>query len=165
LKPLTNHQRFVIKEQKMIVQKSIHINSSKEDIWLFLTDPEKIKQWCTTFKEFRYTSEEKSGPGTSFYVEEKVDGPLPLMQIDFSATEWVENEGISFSQVSESLLKSYSQEWKIDPHNSGSKFTFKEEIQMPFGFIGRILEAVAKGSSEATVEKMLTRLKDLVETK
>jgi hypothetical protein len=47
--------------------------------------------------------------------------------------------------------------------DSGATFSFREEIIMPWGMIGRIVESLAKGISEKTVEEMLTTLKRLVE--
>lgn len=148
----------------MIVEDSIHINESKEKIWPYLTAPEKILQWCITFKKFEYTGEKREGIGTTFYIEEKAAGPMPVSKLDFKSTEWVENEVISFSKISEGGFPKYIQEWKIAPENSGSKFTFKEEIELPFGFVGRIIESFAKGMSESSVEQMLLKLKNLVES-
>ena len=148
----------------MIIEDSVHINESKDKIWPYMTDPQKILQWCITFIKFEYTSEQREGIGTTFYVEEKAAGPMPVSKLDFKSTEWIENEVISFSKISEGGPPKYIQEWKIAPENSGSKFTFKEEIIYPFGFVGRIIESFAKGISESTVEKMLYQLKKLVES-
>ena len=149
----------------MIIENSIHINESKEKIWPYMTDPQKILQWCITFKKFEYTSEQREGIGTTFYVEEKAAGPMPVSKLDFKSTEWIENEVIIFSKISEGGPPKYIQEWKIAPENSGSKFTFKEEIEMPYGFVGRIIESFAKGIPKSSVEKMLFQLKNLVESK
>ena len=148
----------------MIIENFIHINESKEKIWPYMTDPQKILQWCITFNKFEYTSEQREGIGTTFYVEEKAAGPMPVSKLDFKLTEWIQNEVISFSKISEGGPPKYIQEWKIAQENSGSKFTFKEEIIMPFGFVGRIIESFAKGISESSVEKMLFQLKNYVES-
>ena len=148
----------------MIIENFIHINESKEKIWPYMTDPQKILQWCITFNKFEYTSEQREGIGTTFYVEEKAAGPMPVSKLDFKLTEWIQNEVISFSKISEGGPPKYIQEWKIATENSGSKFTFKEEIIMPFGFVGRIIESFAKGISESSVEKMLFQLKNYVES-
>ena len=148
----------------MIIENFIHINESKEKIWPYMTDPQKILQWCITFNKFEYTSEQREGIGTTFYVEEKAAGPMPVSKLDFKLTEWIQNEVISFSKISEGGPPKYIQEWKIAQENSGSKFTFKEEIIMPYGFVGRIIESFAKGMSESSVEKMLFQLKNYVES-
>lgn len=145
----------------MQVKKSININAPAERIWPYLIDPEKIIQWCITFREFEYTSKQHSGVGTPIFIEEKATGPV--MKMDFSVTEWTENEVVAIRKVSGSMPKNYEQRWQIEAQNGESKFTFFEEIQMPWGFIGKLLESVAQGTSEKTVDKMLQVLKDKVE--
>ena len=61
------------------------------------------------------------------------------------------------------MPKHYEQRWQIKAHNGESEFTFFEEIQMPWGFIGKLIENVGQGSSEKTVDEMLKILKDKVE--
>lgn len=148
----------------MIIEDSIMINGPKEKIWPYMTDPQKILQWCITFKKFEYTGEQRQGVGTTFHVEEKAAGPLPVSRLDFESTGWKENALVSFTKISQGGPTKYTQEWKITPENSGSRFTFKEEIDMPFGFVGKIIESFAKGVSESSVEKMLLLLKDAVES-
>lgn len=145
----------------MKVKKSIEINAPAERIWPYLTDPEKIMQWCITFRDFRYTSDQHAGVGTPIFIEEKAAGPV--MQMDFSVAEWTENEVVVLRKVSGNMPKNYEQRWHIEAQNGESKFTFSEEIQMPWGFIGRLIESVGQGSSEKTVDEMLKILKKLVE--
>ena len=72
----------------MKVQRPIEIAAPPEKIWPFMVEPEKILKWCITFRKFEYTSEQRSGEGTTFYIEEKA-GPTPLMKLNFTVTEWV----------------------------------------------------------------------------
>ncbi|MCK5096780.1 MAG: SRPBCC family protein, partial [Desulfobacteraceae bacterium] len=60
----------------MKVEKSIEISAAPEKIWPFLVDPAKIVMWFDTYKKCEYTSEKHSGVGTTYYIEEKVPGPL-----------------------------------------------------------------------------------------
>ena len=145
----------------MQVKKSIEIKAPAERIWPYLIDPEKIMQWCITFREFEYTGEQDSGVGTAIFIEEKAAGPV--MKMDFSVTEWEENEVVTLKKVSGSMPKSYQQRWHIQPQNGDSEFTFFEEIQMPWGFIGKLIESFGQGASERTVDEMLQILKRLVE--
>ena len=145
----------------MKVQRSIEIAVPPEKIWPFLVEPEKILQWCITFKKFEYTGEQRGGAGTTFYVEEKAGGPL--MKLNFKVTEWVENERLAFSMTSGTGVRSYEQRWTLEATPSGSAFTFAEQVGLPFGVIGRLIGAVVKRSSEARVKEMLTKLKGLAE--
>ena len=145
----------------MKVHKSIEIAAPPEKIWPFLVDPDKILKWCITFLKFEYTSEQHSGVGTTFYLEEKAGGPL--MKLNFKITEWVENEKVTFSMTSGNFVKGYDQSWTIQAIPSGSSFTFKEEVVLPYGVLGKIMGFVAGRGSEATVGKMLPKLKSLTE--
>ena len=148
----------------MILENSIHINAAKEEIWPYMTEPKKILKWCITFNKFEYTTEKQEGVGITFYVEEESPGPMPVAKLEFKSTEWIENEKISFSKISDGAPSKYSQEWNVAQENSGSKFTFKEEIEMPFGILGRIIENLGKGRSESIIDEMLFTLKNLVES-
>jgi uncharacterized protein YndB with AHSA1/START domain len=146
----------------MRMQRSIHIAAPPEKIWPFLVEPEKILKWCITFKKFEYTGDQHSGIDTPFYVEEKA-GPMPLMKLNFKIREWVENERIAFSMTSGSGVKDYEQGWTIRAIPSGSTFTFMEDIELPFGIIGKLIGLVGKNMSKATAGQMLVILKSLAE--
>ena len=146
----------------MRIQRSIEIAALPEKIWPFLVEPEKILKWCITFKKFDYTGDQCSGVGTPFYIEEKA-GPMPLMKLNFKVTEWVENERLAFSVTSGSGGKRYDQSWKVEAIPSGSRFTFMENFELPYGIIGKILGLFARFGSQANVGKMLAKLKGLAE--
>ena len=146
----------------MRVGRSILITAPPEKIWPFLVEPEKILKWCITFKKFEYTGEQRSGVGTPFYLEEKA-GPMPLMKLNFTVTEWVENERLAFRMTSGTGVKRYEQGWTVKATPDGSRFTFMEEVELPFGIIGKLIGLVGQRSSHATVGKMLVILKSLAE--
>jgi uncharacterized protein YndB with AHSA1/START domain len=146
----------------MKVHKSIEINVPPEKIWPFLVEPDKILQWCITFNKFEYTGEKRSGAGTTFYLEEKSGGPL--MKLNFRIIEWVKNERVAFSMTSGNFVKGYEQSWTVESIPAGSRFTFWEQIRLPYGIIGKFMGLFAKRGSETTVDKMLSKLKDFVET-
>jgi len=146
----------------MRVQRSIEIAVPPEKIWPFLVEPEKILKWCITFQKFEYSGDQRSGAGTTLYIEEKA-GPMPLMKLNFAVTEWAENEKIAFSMTSGTGVKGYEQRWLVETIPSGSRFTFTENVKLPFGIIGKLIGVVGQRSSEATVGKMLPILKSLAE--
>ena len=145
----------------MRIERSIDIAAPPERIWPFLVEPEKILKWCITLEKFDYTGEQRSGVGTPFYFEEKASGRL--MKLNFATTEWVENERLAFSMTSGNLVKGYEQRWAIEPTPSGSRFAFMEEIELPYGILGKVLGLFARRRSEAIVAEMLAKLKDLAE--
>jgi uncharacterized protein YndB with AHSA1/START domain len=146
----------------MKVQKSIDIKATPEKIWPFFVEPEKVLQWCITFKKYEYTNKQYNGVGTAIYIEEQAGGPL--MKMNFEITDCIANEKLSLQMISGTGVKAYKQDWSLEPIPSGSRFTFQEEVILPFGVIGRLLGSIMEGSSAATVDKMLARLKGLSET-
>ena len=65
--------------------------------------------------------------------------------------------------VSGASYKSYRQELILEPIQAGSRFTFMEEIILPYGIIGKLIGIFAERMSSATVDKMFTKLKALAE--
>jgi uncharacterized protein YndB with AHSA1/START domain len=145
----------------MRVQRSIEIAAPPEKIWPFLVEPEKILKWCTTIEKFEYTGEQRSGVGTPFYFEEKAGGRL--MKFNFVATEWVENKRLVSRMTSGNFLKGYVQGGTIEATPSGSRFTFDEDVKLPYGIIGKFIGLFARRSSEAHLKEMLAKLKSLAE--
>jgi uncharacterized protein YndB with AHSA1/START domain len=145
----------------MKIQKTIEINAPPEVIWPYFTEPEKVLRWYSTFMKFEYITDQRSGVGTAYYIEEKAAGPL--MKMNFKATEWDEGRKIAFQMTTGSGVRSYKQAWRLDPTPSGTRFTFDEEIELPFGIIGKLISPLAQRMSEAAVNKMQLTLKDLAE--
>ena len=145
----------------MKVQKSIEINASPEKIWPYFVEPEKVLRWCITYKRFEYTGDQRSGAGTPLYIEEQAGGGLTKMQ--FKVTEWEEDAKLALQMVSGASYKSYRQELILEPIQAGSRFTFMEEIILPYGIIGKLIGIFAERMSSETVDKMFTKLKALVE--
>ncbi len=145
----------------MKAQKSIEIAAPPSKIWPFFVEPEKILQWCITFKKFEYVSPKPGSEDAQVYIEEKAGGPL--MKLYFKITDCVENKKIGLRMVSGTGVKSYVQSWSLEAIPTGSRFTFMEEVGLPYGVIGKLLGKLLAGESAATVDKMLARLKHLAE--
>ena len=145
----------------MRVQKSIEIAAPPEKVWPYFVHPEKVLQWCITFRKFEYTGSQRSGVGTPLYIEEQAGGRLSKMK--FEATEWKENEKLALRMVSGANYGSYHQQWAVQRSPSGSRFTFMEEIELPYGVIGKLMGLAGQRMSEATVVKMEAKLKELAE--
>jgi uncharacterized protein YndB with AHSA1/START domain len=145
----------------MRLQKSVEIAAPPEKIWPFLVEPEKIMKWFTLIQKFEYTSEQRSGVGTTFYYDEKSAGRV--MKLNYVVTEWVENDRLAFSMTSGPANKD-DQIWSIKSTPSGSIFTLTEDFEMPWGIIGKIMDALFVGRQIGNrLEEMVSNLKRLVE--
>jgi uncharacterized protein YndB with AHSA1/START domain len=147
----------------MKVEKSVDISATPEKIWPFLTDPAKIPLWFHTFKKCEYSGQRHSGTGTGFYVEEKVPGPL--RKINFQAIIWDENKNLTLKMISGKNVNNYEISWNLKSVRTGTIFHFKEDIEMPFGILGKILGALGQRTAEKMVEAMLATLKKISENR
>jgi len=145
----------------MKIQRSIEIAAPREKVWPFLVEPEKILKWCITFEKFEYTSDQRNGVGTPFYLEERAAGRP--MKLNFVVTEWLRHKRLAFSMTSGDFVKAYEQVWTLEATPSGSRFTFMEEIEFPYGIIGKTLGLFGRLRPGATVGEMLAKLKRLAE--
>jgi len=146
----------------MKIEKSVDIAAPPQKIWPYLIEPDKMVQWCITFRKCEFTGEQHSGEGTRYYVEEKAGGPL--MKIHFMVTKWTENQKLAFKMTSGNFVKGYELRWMIEPLAAGSRFHFAEDFTMPWGIIGRLIGFVGRSSSEKHVTEMLDKLKNLAES-
>ncbi len=145
----------------MYVQESIEIAAPPSAVWPFLIDPAKVLQWCITFKKFEYTGQQRSGPGTPLYIEE--DPGTGLTKMQFVVREWKENEHLGLKMVSGANYRCYELELLLAATPTGSRFTYSEEVVLPYGAIGKLIGLVGQPMSAATFRKMLLKLKALVE--
>jgi uncharacterized protein YndB with AHSA1/START domain len=148
-------------EKKMKIERTIEIDAPPGRIWPFFVDPEKVLQWSITFRKFQFTGEQRRGAGTPLFIEEKAGGPL--MKMNFEITEWMENERLRLKMISGAPLKLYEQLWTLTPTDSGTEFTFYEEIVFPLGVVGKLIGWAGQGSSHKFVTEMQSKLKSLVE--
>jgi uncharacterized protein YndB with AHSA1/START domain len=145
----------------MKVQRSVEIKAPPEKVWPFLIEPEKIMKWFTLLRKFEYTSEQRSGVGTTFYYVEKSGGQL--LKMNYKVIEWEENSKIAFGVISGSLKKD-DQVWSIERTPTGSRFTIFEDLEMPMGIIGKFIGALfGQMMIGKNMEKILANLKILAE--
>ncbi len=145
----------------MKLRRSIVIRATGEKIWPFLVEPEKIIKWCTPINVIRYTSQQRSGLGTTFYFEEKALGRM--MKLHFVVTEWVLNRSVAFKMTSGNVVKSYNQRYMIETIPSGSRCTCFEEVTLPYGILGKFAGLFRRFTSNSLLDRMLLNLKYAVE--
>lgn len=146
----------------MKVEKSVNISASPDKIWPYLTEPQKMKMWFDTFKKVEFLNKKHSGLGTTYYIEEKVPGPL--RKINFEAVNWDENKRLTLRMTSGVGVKSYEINWELKAEQSDTIFYFTEDVGMPFGIIGSIMGILGQKTADKMVEGMLLNLKKISES-
>ncbi len=145
----------------MKIQESIEITAPAERIWPYLTQPKRVLQWASSFKQFQYEDDRPGGVDARLYLEEQ-PGSGPLMRLHTVITDWVEDERLSMRMVSGEGAAAHALHWSIKPVPTGSLFTYTEEVQLK-GLLGRLLELFCRGRCRVQVRLMLHRLRDLTE--
>jgi uncharacterized protein YndB with AHSA1/START domain len=145
----------------MQVRQSVEIAAPPERIWPLLVEPDNVLKWYPTLRTFQYEDAGRRGPGARVYAEEKASGML--MKLHFVVTDWVENRTVSLHMVSGTGVKGYDQSWRVEPLPAGSRFTFEEHVELPYGVLGSLIGKVGQRSSESHVKEMLAELKALAE--
>ena len=145
----------------MFVSMSVEIEAPPEEVWPFLVEPEKAKQWFTALKIFEWTSEKHEGVGSTFYWKEEANNRI--YNLNFETTEWVENRVFGYRMTSGDFFKSYDERWEIDPTPNGSRFTFNDHIEFPYGPFGKVIGWFAAKGAKETGAEVLSNLKRLAE--
>jgi uncharacterized protein YndB with AHSA1/START domain len=145
----------------MHVRQSVEIAAPPEKIWPLLVEPDNVLKWYPTLRRFEYEDAGQRGPGARVYAEEKASGML--MKLHFVVTDWVEDRMVSLHMVSGTGVKGYDQSWRVEPVPTGSRFTFEEHVELPYGVLGSLLGRVGQRSSEGHVREMLAKMKVLAE--
>ena len=145
----------------MLVSMSVDIDAPPENVWPYLVEPEKAKQWFTLLKVYEWTSEQKGGLGSTFYWEELVGNTL--YHLHFKTTEWVENEVFGYEMTEGDFFKSYEERWVVESVPTGSRFTFNDHIEFPWGPFGKLIGLFAARGARKTGADVLANLKRLVE--
>ena len=146
---------------RMKLCRSIVIKATGEEIWPFLVEPEKILKWCTPINVIKYSGQQRSGVGTTFYFEEKAVGRM--MKLHFVVTEWILNRSVAFQMTSGNVVKGYNQRYTIEATPSGSLLTCFEDVTLPFSFLGKCAGLFRRFTSNRLLDGMLLNLKYLVE--
>ena len=145
----------------MLVRMSVDIDAPPEKVWPYLVEPEKAKQWFTALKIFDWTSDPPGGVGSTFYWKEEVGSTI--YNLNFETTEWVENEVFGYRMTSGDFFKSYEERWEIERTPTGSRFSFNDHIEFPYGPFGKIIGFFASRGARETGAKILPILKQLAE--
>ena len=144
----------------MYVTMSVDIEAPPERVWQFLIEPEKAKAWFHALDEYTWTSE-PSGVGSTFHWLETSGGRQ--YSIDFRTTEWEPPHVFGFTMVSGDFFKSYDERWEIEATDTGSRFTFNDRIEFPYGPLGPVIGWFAARQAKDTGAEALARIKQLAE--
>jgi uncharacterized protein YndB with AHSA1/START domain len=144
----------------MHVQMAVDIEAAPDKVWPYLVEPDKAMEWYTMLKKFEYTNDEP-GPDSTFYWEEEVRGKI--YSNHFRTTEWVENRVFAYEMTSGNFFKSYTERWGIEETPTGSRFSFNDTLEFPYGPFGKIMGWFGERMAKKSSQEILQNLKRLAE--
>ena len=135
------------------------LNAKPEEVWPFLVEPEKKRQWLTELHEQEWLDEGPVGIGMRFYVEKEIRGQVRRYDCVIERLE--ENRRFDFTAEVPGFSRLQA-EWELVPEGEGCRFTMREQInvQKANWLVDRLF---VQPSARRAVRGFLDELKRLVE--
>lgn len=110
------------------IRTSVTIDAPPDVVWADVRDISSHVDWMADAESIRFTSDMKSGTGTTFDCETKI-GPFRTTD-RMEITEWVDQERMGVRHVG---LITGTGAFTLEPHGaSGTTFTWTEELRFPW---------------------------------
>jgi hypothetical protein len=119
------------------IRVSTTIPATPEAVWADVRDLASHVEWMADAEAIRFSSERRSGVGTTFDCDTRV-GPLHLTD-RMEVTEWVEGEVIGVRHVG---LVTGTGRFTLSAEGGGTRFTWEESLAIPW-WLGGPAAAVA----------------------
>jgi uncharacterized protein YndB with AHSA1/START domain len=119
------------------IRVSTTIPATPEAVWADVRDLASHVEWMADAEAIRFSSEQRSGVGTTFDCDTRV-GPLHLTD-RMEVTEWVEGEVIGVRHVG---LVTGTGRFTLSAEGGGTRFTWEESLAIPW-WLGGPAAAVA----------------------
>ena len=139
----------------MKIRVETFFTQSPNEVWQYLSDISSHVEWMHDAVSIEFSSEQRSGIGTSFVCSTAV-GPLKTQDV-MTITEWIPDQKMGVSHLG---LVSGSGYFEITENGAGSKFSWDETLTFPWFFAGRLGEIVAKPILNRMWQKNLKALGD-----
>jgi uncharacterized membrane protein len=151
------------KKHMTIIQRTVQIDASAEQIWPALANFGEIVTWNPGVKASKLTSEQTEGLGISRECQ-----LAPMGTVQERVTEWIENRLLSveiyeFKNVP--AMRSAVASFELEPAGDSTKVTLRMDYSVGLGPIGAGMNAMMlKRQFGTTCSQMLAGLKVHVET-
>ena len=118
---------------------STTIDALPAEVWADVRDLGSHVEWMADAEAIRFTSEARSGVGTTFDCDTKV-GPFHLVD-RMEVTEWVEGEVIGVRHVG---LVTGTGRFTLAAEGGGTRFTWEESLAIPWWLGGPAASVVLR---------------------
>jgi uncharacterized protein YndB with AHSA1/START domain len=151
---------------------SVDIDAPPDVVWPYLVEAEKTRAWfagarrgagmgwTVSAESFEWTSE-PGGIGSTFHWFEQGEGSA--LNLNLETTEWTPPFVFGFRMTDGDVYKSYEERWVIEEIPTGSRFTFNDHVEFPYGLFGKLFGLLAAKTARRTGRHILDDLKRLAE--
>ena len=166
------------------VEESVWLNAKPEEVWPFIVEPEKKRQWLTEIHKQEWIDEgpalssstmltvnsvegsalsRAEGPAgvrTRFHVEKEIRGEV--RRYDCVIERWEENRRFDFTAEASGFSRLQAK-WTLVPEGEGCRVTMREQINVQEAnwLVDRLF---VQPSARRAVRGFLAQLKRLVES-
>jgi uncharacterized membrane protein len=144
------------------VREAITLNATSDEVWPYIAESEKLRQWRKDITEFKVVDEGLTQVGQRFYIEKEIGGTTRRFDSRITGLEVgrkfaFEAEAADFARVKAA--------YEVIPEGDGCRFIIDETVEMlKSGLIMKVMDRVLiqRGLSE-TLKGFLVDLKEIVE--
>jgi uncharacterized membrane protein len=145
------------------VQASTVIKAPVGKVWNYYADVDRLQDWIPggNIMKFEWLSPPPKRVGSRFRISIRAAGRTSTWIAEM--TEMVKNKKGAYKLV-EGDLKRYEESFEFEPVGEETKVTSKMEYELPYHFLGKLLDTLSVNRSiRADIQAMLRRLKTNVE--
>ena len=141
----------------MYIHVTVDLLDTPEQVWNYLADARSHTEWMHDALSITLTSEKTEGVGTTF---DCLTGVGPIKTVDkMEIVGWEDNHLMG---VRHQGLVSGEGQFNLDPIPEGTRFSWVEDLKLPWLFGGPIGEVFAKPILQAIWRRNLQGLKNQI---
>ncbi len=140
------------------VEKSTHIDGPVEDIFRYMDTPENQAEITPSLVESELIERLPNGGSRASWIYKMAGVKLSG---EVRATTYAPPARIEFAMTGDLEGRIW---WTLEDENSGTRFTYGTEYEIPVPVLQNVAEAFARRYNEREVETLLRNLKDRLES-
>lgn len=141
------------------IEVSTVIDAPRQRVWSAIDDVGDHVEWMADAEAIRFTSEHRSGVGTTFECDTRV-GPIRLTDV-MAITEW--DPGVAMGVRHEGLVTGSGRFTLSDVSGGRTRFTWAEELAFPWWLGGAVGARIGRPVLTRVWRGNLGRLRRLIE--
>lgn len=118
----------------MRLERTVVLPTTPEEAWSILIDWERQPAWMNDADEVEVLSAQREGVGVIIAVKTRVLG-VPLFNERLEVMEWDPPQRL---EVAHRSVVGGVGEWLLEPVGGGTRFSWIEDISLPFGLLGEL---------------------------